>query len=88
MPEFLNPQPLPPGRSVVHLPAEILYNLEAFQRVQASLLAKAGCAGCTSGLQFAWIAYEEWAVSPAGEVTPLIPGVAVAGAAEAGAAEA
>jgi hypothetical protein len=70
----LNPQPLPPREQLVHLPAEILYDLEAFQRVQASLLAKAGHQGCTSGLQFRWLAYEEWVVDPAGQVRPVVAG--------------
>jgi hypothetical protein len=71
----LNPQPLPPlRRNQVHLPAEILYDLEAFQRVQASVLAKAGHPGCTSGMQFLWQAYEEWAVNPSGEVSPVVAG--------------
>ena len=74
MAEFLNPQPLPPRQIPVHVPAEILNNLEAFQRVQASLLTKAGHPGCTSGMQFVWQAYEEWAVDPSGEVQPVVNG--------------
>ena len=74
MSEMLNPQPLPPGLRRVHLPAETLYNLEAFQRVQASVLAKAGHPACTSGMQFLWLAYENWAVDPSGEVHPVVPG--------------
>ena len=70
----LNPKPLPPRRNQVHLPVEILYDLEAFQRVQASVLAKAGHPGCTSGMQFLWQAYEEWAVNPSGEVRPVVAG--------------
>ncbi len=81
MPEFLNPQPLPPGfRQVVHLPAEVLFNLEAFQRVQASVLAKTGHPNCTSGMQFLWQAFEEWAVDPSGEVNPVVPGGGVSAA--------
>jgi hypothetical protein len=74
VPELLNPQPPPLGLRRVHLPAEILYNLEAFQKVQASVLAKAGHPACTSGMQFLWLAYENWAVDPAGEVHPVLPG--------------
>jgi hypothetical protein len=73
--ELLYPQPLPPGLRRVHLPAETLYNLEAFQRVQASVLAKAGHPACTSGMQFLWLAYENWAVDPSGEVHPVLPAV-------------
>ena len=82
MSEFLNPQPLPPGDKLIRVqaPAEILNNLERFQEVQASLLAKTGHPGCTSGMQFLWLAYEQWAVDPSGEVNPVIAG---AGAAEA-----
>jgi hypothetical protein len=76
MSEFLNPQPLPPGDKLirVHAPAEVLNNLEKFQAAQASLLAKAGHPGCTSGMQFLWLAYEEWTVDPSGEVNPVIAG--------------
>jgi hypothetical protein len=75
VPDYLNPQPLPPGygRPVrVQAPAEILNNLGKFQEVQASLLAKAGHPACTSGMQFLWQAYEEWVVDPSGEVSPLV----------------
>ena len=74
--ESLNPQPLPPGRSIIRVraPAEILNNLDRFQEVQASLLAKAGHPGCTSGMQFLWQVYEEWVVDPSGEVNPVIGG--------------
>ena len=78
MPDFLNPQPLPPiidNPIRVHASAEVLNNLERFQAVQASLLAKAGHPGCTSGMQFLWLAYAEWAVDPSGEVNPVISSV-------------
>jgi len=76
MSEFLNPQPLPPGDKPirVHASAEVLNNLEKFQEVQASLLAKAGHPGCTSGMQFLWQAYSEWVVDPSGQVNPVIAG--------------
>jgi hypothetical protein len=67
---------LPPGDKLirVHASAEVLNNLEKFQEVQASLLAKAGHPGCTSGMQFLWQAYSEWVVDPSGEVNPVIAG--------------
>ena len=34
-----------------------------------------GHPGCTSGMQFLWLAYEEWVVDPSGEVNPVIAGV-------------
>jgi hypothetical protein len=71
----LNPQPLPPERAInVHLPAETLFDLDAFQKVQASVLAEAGCRGCTSGAHFIWQAYEDYVVSPSGEVSGFVPG--------------
>jgi hypothetical protein len=67
---------LPPGDKLirVHASAEVLNSLEKFQEVQASLLAKAGHPGCTSGMQFLWQAYSEWVVDPSGEVNPVIAG--------------
>jgi hypothetical protein len=70
----LNPQPLPPGGAIkVHVPAEVLFDLEAFQKVQASVLARAGCRGCTSGGHFIWQAYEDFVVNGAGEVEGFVP---------------
>jgi hypothetical protein len=72
----INSKPLLPGADVrVYLPNSILYDLEAFQRVQASVLAQAGCLGCTSGINFQWLAFEEYVVNAAGEVRPVVPGV-------------
>jgi len=75
----LNPQPLPPGTIKVSLPVEVLYNLEAFQKVQASVLGRTGCPTCTSGGHFIWQMYEEFAVNPALEVTPVLTGTVVEG---------
>jgi hypothetical protein len=47
----LNPQPLPPGRTVnVTVPAEVAYDLEKTQAVLAAVLDRAGCRTCTSGI--------------------------------------
>jgi hypothetical protein len=67
----LNPQPLPPRVINVELPHTIMNDLESFQKVQASLLDLAGCPQCTSGIQFRFRQYENFFVSPAGEVTPV-----------------
>lgn len=84
-----NPEPSPwRGLVRVSAPASVLNNLEEFQRVQAALLGEVGCRGCTSGYNFLWQAYSEFAVNQAGEVQPVLtdgslasPGVA-AGAGE------
>lgn len=74
----LNPQPLPPRDAIrVHMPPELLYDLEAFQRVQASVLDRLGCGGCTSGHQFLFQAFEEFVVNKAGEVRPMAGGEVV-----------
>jgi hypothetical protein len=70
----LNPQPLPPRRVQVQVPVEIMNDLESFQKVQASLLGRLGCLGCTSGIQFVWQNYENWVVDRAGEIHPVVPG--------------
>lgn len=67
----LSPQPLPPRVVNVELPNTIMNDLESFQKVQASLLNLAGCPQCTSGIQFQFRQYENFFVSPAGEVSPV-----------------
>jgi hypothetical protein len=66
----LNPQPLPPRAIGVSVPHEILHDLDRFQKVQASILGRVGCPHCTSGYQFDWHIYENWAVDQAGRVHP------------------
>jgi hypothetical protein len=75
----LNPQPLPPRAVRVAVPGEIFNDLERFQKVQASILGRAGCPGCTSGLQIIWQNYENWVVDLEGAVHPAIPGALVGG---------
>jgi len=36
----------------VHVSADVLYNLEAIQLLQANILGKLGCRTCCSGRQF------------------------------------
>ena len=68
----LNPQPLPPRDIRISVPPALLNDLGAFQRVQASVLAQAGCPGCTSGLNLIWESVTRFAVDPGGEVRPVI----------------
>jgi hypothetical protein len=68
----LNPQPLPPRAIRVQVPSEILNDLERFQKVQASLLGRVGHPGCTSGYQFDWHIYENWAVDQGGQLHPQV----------------
>jgi hypothetical protein len=76
----LNPQPLPPGQDIrISVPAALLTDLDAFQRVQASVLAQAGCPGCTSGLNLIWETYTHFTVDPGGEVRPVIGSEIAAG---------
>jgi hypothetical protein len=76
----LNPQPLPPGflppgYSIrIMAPASVLNNLETFQKAQASVLARAGCPMCTSGLNLLWQAFTDFTVNEAGEVRPMASG--------------
>jgi hypothetical protein len=41
----------PSGVVKVQVNAATLYNLAAMQKVQAAVLGRLGCAGCTSGMQ-------------------------------------
>jgi hypothetical protein len=69
----LNPQPLPPREVTVHVPVEILSNLDAYQKVEASILGRLGCEGCNSGILVNWRHFEEWFVTPDLDVQPVIP---------------
>jgi hypothetical protein len=44
--QFINSSP---QKINVTLPASIAYDLKGFQKIQASILEKLGCAACTSG---------------------------------------
>ncbi|GAA5035653.1 hypothetical protein GCM10023258_37770 [Terrabacter aeriphilus] len=69
----LNPQPLPPREVAVtvHVPGDILGNLETFQKVQASIFDRFGCGNCNSGIQIDWRRFEEFVVSPDLELQPV-----------------
>ncbi len=41
----------PGGVVTAHVSADTLYNLEALQKIQASILGKTGCRACCSGIQ-------------------------------------
>jgi hypothetical protein len=71
----LNPQPLPPRQVVVtvHVPPEILGNLDSFQKVQASVFGRFGCPGCNSGIQIDWRQIEEFVVTPELDLKPVAP---------------
>jgi hypothetical protein len=73
----LNPQPLPPGLTIrVHAPASVMFDLETFQRAQASVLKQVGHPGCTSGVNLFWQVYSEYAVDPSGEARAVSGGLA------------
>ena len=59
------------GEIRVTVPASVLNDLEAFQRVQAEILGKSGCLTCTSGYHLIWQAYSEFAVDDDGHVEAI-----------------
>jgi hypothetical protein len=68
----LQPQPLPPRSTIrVSAPAAVLFDLEKFQRAQASILGRAGCPTCTSGLDLQWQALVDFEVDHAGDVREI-----------------
>ena len=67
----LNPQPLPPRSIKVHLPPNLLYDLDSFQKVQRSVLNQVGCPGCTSGIQIHWQIFEQFVVNDVGDIHPI-----------------
>lgn len=73
----LNPQPLPPREVAVtvHVPPEILGNLDSFQKVQASVFGRFGCPGCNSGIQIDWRQIEEFVVTPELDLQPVAPAI-------------
>jgi hypothetical protein len=68
----VNPEPSPWRNVRVTVPGSVLNNLEEFQRVQASILGEVGCRTCTSGFNFMWQVYSEFAVNPDGAVRPVL----------------
>ena len=71
----LNPQPLPPRQVdvTVHVPPEVLGDLDSFQKVQASVFGRFGCPGCNSGIQIDWKQIEEFVVTPELELKAVAP---------------
>ncbi|WP_295700107.1 hypothetical protein [Lapillicoccus sp.] len=69
----LNTQPIPPREVAVtvHLPGDILGNLESFQKVQASIFDRFGCGGCNSGILIDFKRFEEFFVTPELEIRPV-----------------
>jgi hypothetical protein len=59
------------GEIHVTVPASVLNDLEAFQRVQAEILGKSGCLTCTSGYHLIWHTYSEFAVDEDGHVEAI-----------------
>jgi hypothetical protein len=61
----LNPQPLPPRSTVsVYVPTKVLYDLDAMQKITASVLGKLGCDGCHSGRILNFLELEHFVVDP------------------------
>ena len=61
----LNPQPLPPRSKVsVYVPTKVLYDLEAMQKITASVLDKLGCGACHSGRILDFQELEQFVVDP------------------------
>ncbi|MGF6607860.1 hypothetical protein OKW45_002760 [Paraburkholderia sp. WSM4175] len=61
----LNPQPLPPGRSVrIYVTREVAYDLEKMHRITANVLNKLGCSACHSGRQLDFQIVEDFVVNP------------------------
>jgi hypothetical protein len=69
----LNPQPLPPREVAVtvHIPGDILGDLDKFQKVQASVFNQFGCGNCNSGVVIDWRRFEEFVVTPDLQVQPV-----------------
>ena len=59
----INPQPFPPREIAVHVPIEVLHDLERLQKVQSSVLGKLGCQACCSGFDIRWQAFDEFVVT-------------------------
>jgi hypothetical protein len=63
-----NPAELPVN---VSLPTSVLSDLDAFNRVQESVLRLLGCENCSSGFSIKYLAQRSFHVSPDLEVTPF-----------------
>lgn len=62
----INPQPLPPraDRIRIHVPNDVLYNLEKMNKITAAVLSKLGCGGCHSGRVFDYVGINQFVVNP------------------------
>jgi hypothetical protein len=75
MAEQLNPQPLPPGEMVrVYVPSRVAYNLEAMQKVTASVLDRLGCGQCHSGRILNFQSLDTFVVGENLDVRAIMPG--------------
>jgi hypothetical protein len=72
MSEF-KPQPSPwvPREIRITAPAEVLNNLELFQKAQASVLGRLGCLTCHSGYNLIWEGYTQYTVDTDGRAEPV-----------------
>lgn len=63
-----------PERTVkVSLPPSVAYNLDAFQKVQASILGRLGCDACTSGWDIRFDVIREYVIDQRLNVKEVIP---------------
>lgn len=67
-----------PERAVrVALPAKVAYNLESFQKIQASILDRLGCPACCSGWDIRFDTIRSFSVNEKLRVNELAPGAVV-----------
>jgi hypothetical protein len=57
----------------VTAPASVLNDFEQFQKALQGVLGQTGCPRCTSGIDFIWQEFEDFAISAEGEIRPVTP---------------
>lgn len=60
-----------PEEVQVHVPLDLLWDLENLTRVKKEILGRLGCLACTSGFDIRWKGSREFVVNPALEIREL-----------------
>ena len=69
MHEAIKGDPSPqPSVFRVSMPAEFLFDLNKFQKIQKDILGRLGCPGCTSGFDIRWDFRRNFVVDAKGEI--------------------
>lgn len=69
--------PLPTRQVRVSIPGKVAYDLEAFQKVQISILDRLGCPACCSGWDIRWDIHRQFGVDDKFGIRDMVSGSGV-----------